>query len=238
MSARRVSGALAGLQAQWWRAGGAAGILFLVLFIVGISIQGEAPSFDGPIGEIRDWFADNGEQYLVGNYLIFLGFVLFYLPFLSSLRGVLASAEGGPAVWSRVAFAGGLIFMILGLVNSSFWATLAYGFGVVENGDEGTIKTLMYLDRVGFNGAVLTLIPLMLGASLVTLQTGVLWRWLPLLALVAIVFVVIFGASTLSSDSNGALGGIGLIGLFATALWILLTSINMILKREAPTSRA
>ena len=238
MSVGTVSGALAALQAQWWRVGGVAGILFLVLFIVGVSIQGEAPTFDAPVGEIRDWFTDNGEQFLVGNYLIFLGFVLFYLPFLSSLRGVLAAAEGGPAVWSRVAFVGGLIFMASAFVVSSFWATLAYSFGVVENGDEGTIKTLLYLDHVGFATASLTLIPLMLGASLVTLQTGVLWRWLPLLALVAIVFVVIFGASTLSSNSNGPLGGIGFIGLIATALWILLTSINMILKREAPTSRA
>jgi len=219
---------------KWWRVGGVFGILFVIMFIVGISIQGEAPTFDEPVDEIRDWFADNGEQYLVGDYLITLGFIFFFLPFLASLRGLLASAEGGPAVWSRVAFAGGLIFLIFGAVASLFWGTLAYSFGVVEEGEEGTIKTLMYLDQVGFTGAFMAVIPLVLGASLVTLRTGVLWRWLPLLGLVAIVFVVIFGANNLSSDSEGALGGIGFIGLTGFAIWILLVSINMILKREAP----
>jgi hypothetical protein len=219
---------------KWWRVGGIAGILFLVLFIAGISVQGEVPAFDEPVDEIRDWFADNGEQYLVGDYLITLGFVFFFLPFLASLRGLLASAEGGPAVWSRVAFAGGLIFLIFGAVSSLFWGTLAYSFGVVEEGEEGTIKTLMYLDQVGFTGASMTVIPFILGASMVTLRTGVLWRWLPLLGLIAMVFVVINGANTLDSSPDGALGGIGFIGFLATGLWILLTSVNMILKREAP----
>jgi len=224
---------------KWWRVGGVAGILFLIMFIVGgIVLQGEPPTFEDPVGEIRDWFADNGKQYLVGEYLLGLAFFVFFLPFLSSLRGLLASAEGGPAVWSRVAFAGGLMFLIFGAVSSFFWATLAYSFGVVENGDEGTIKTLMYLDQVAVIPLILAVIPLMLGASLVTLRTGVLWRWLPLLALVAIVFTVIAGASNLSSDSNGALGGIGFISFPATGLWILLTSINMILKKNAPTAAA
>ena len=219
---------------RWWRVGGVAGILFLIMFIVAIVVEGEPPQFDEPVDEIRDWFADNGEQFLVGEYLIGLAFVLFFLPFLASLRGLLAAAEGGPAVWSRVAFAGGLIFLVFGAVASFFWATLAYSFGVVEEGEEGTIKTLMYLDQVGFTTAPLAVIPLMLGASLVTLRSGVLWRWLPLLALVVIVFTVINGANTLSSDADGALGGIGFIAYPAFALWVLLVSINMILKREAP----
>jgi len=221
---------------KWWRVGGVAGILFLIMFIVGIVVRGEPPTFDDPVDEIRDWFTDNGEQYLIGDYLTTLAFVFFFLPFLASLRGLLASAEGGPAVWSRVAFAGGLIFLILGAVGSSFWGTLAYSFGVVEEGEEGTIKTLMYLDQVGFTGAFMAVIPLVLGASLVTLRTGVLWRWLPLLALVVIVFVVIAGASTLTSDPDGALGGIGFIGFPFFGLWVLLVSVNMILKREAPAA--
>ncbi len=221
---------------KWWRVGGVAGILFLIMFIVGISVQGESPTIDDPVGEIRAWFADNGKQYVAGDYLIGLAFALFFLPFLSSLRGLLAAAEGGAAVWSRVAFVGGLLFLIFGAVSSFFGVTLAYGFGVVENGDEGTIKTLMYLNQVAFNTGALFIVPLMLGASLVTLRTGVLWRWLPLLALVAIVFAAIFGANSLSSDPEGALGGIGFIAVLAAALWILLTSINMVLKREAPAA--
>jgi hypothetical protein len=221
---------------KWWRVGGAAGILFLIMFIVGITLQGEPPTFDEPVDEIRDWFADNGEQYLVGDYLTGLAFLLFFLPFLASLRGLLAAAEGGPAVWSRVAFAGGLLFLIFGGVASLFWATLAYSFGTVGNGDDGTLKTLMYLDQVGFSAGALAVIPLMLGASLVTLRTGVLWRWLSLLGLIVAVFAGIAGASSLTSDPDGALGGIGFIGFIGFGLWMLLVSVNMILKKEAPAA--
>jgi len=224
---------------KWWRVGGVAGILFLIMFIVGITLQGEPPTFDEPVDEIRDWFADNGEQYLVGDYLTGLAFLLFFLPFLASLRGLLAVAEGGPAVWSRVAFAGGLLFLIFGGVASFFWATLAYSFGTVGNGDDGTLKTLktlMYLDQVGFSTGALAVIPLMLGASLVTLRTGVLWRWLSLLGLIVAVFAGIAGASSLTSDPDGALGGIGFIGFIGFGLWMLLVSVNMILKKEAPAA--
>src|SRR3990172_6427352 len=77
---------------KWWRVGGMAGILFLITFIVAIMLEGEPPSFDDPVNKIRDWFADNGKQFLVAEYLIGLAFTLFFLPFLASLRGVLASA--------------------------------------------------------------------------------------------------------------------------------------------------
>src|SRR3989337_2492401 len=151
---------------KWWRVGGVAGILYLVMFMIGIILQGGPPNFDDPVNEIQDWFTDSGKQYIAGNYLISLGFVLFFLPFLSSLRGLLASAEGGAAVWSRVAFASGLLFLVFGATASIFWGALAFGFGVVEEGDEGTVKTLMYLDAYAFSGLFMVLVPLLLSVSL------------------------------------------------------------------------
>jgi len=221
---------------KWWRVGGAAGILFLIMFIVGIALTGDAPTLDESTDEIRDWYTDNGDQFLVGNYIFGLAFAFFFFPFLAGLQSLLASAEGGPRMWSKVAFAGGLAFFVFGGVASLFWATLAYSFGVVEQGDDVPIKTMMYLDQVGTATFPLPLIALVLGTSLVSLRSGVLWRWLSLLALVVAVFVVINGANTLSSDTDGALGGIGFIAFPAFALWVLLTSINMILKREAPAA--
>ena len=55
----RSTGSLDFLWANWWRVGGVAGILFLVLFMVGVGIQGERPFIDDPVAEIQDWFADN-----------------------------------------------------------------------------------------------------------------------------------------------------------------------------------
>ena len=219
---------------KWWRVGGVAGILFVIMVIVAAGLSGDTPTFDKPADEIRDWFADNGDQFLVGNFIFGLAFAFFFFPFLAGLRSLLGAAEGGPRVWSTVAFAGGVSWLALGAVVSLFWATLAFSFGVVEQGDDVPVKTLMYLDQVGTAVLTLPLIPLILGATLVSLRTRVLWRWLAAIAAVAIVFDVINGANTLSSDADGALGGVGFIGFLASALWILLVSVNMILKREAP----
>jgi hypothetical protein len=221
---------------KWWRLGGVAGILFLIMFIAGGVLMGDSPSLDKSTDEIRDWYADNGDQFLVGNYIIGLAFAFFFFPFLAGLQSLLASAERGPQMWSKVAFAGGLTFLIFGAVSSFFWATLAYSFGVVEQGEDVPIKTIMYLDQVGTSTFPLPLIALVLGTSLICLRTGVLWRWLSILALVVAVFVVINGASLLTSDADGALGGIGFISFPAFALWLLLVSINMILKKEAPAA--
>jgi magnesium-transporting ATPase (P-type) len=221
---------------KWWRLGGVSGILFLVLFIVGAAVQGCFPDFDEPIDEVRDWYTDNGEQFLVGSYLIVLAFILFFLPFLSSLRGLLAAAEGGQAVWSRVAFAAGLAFLAVGAVTATFCSVLAFHFGVVKDGDldEGTIRSLMYLDYI--TPIVMLLAPLLLASSIVIVRTGVFWRWLAIPGVIAAVLAVISGLKTLEAEPYGGITGIGDIAFPLTALWILLASINMILKREAPAA--
>jgi len=222
---------------KWWRVGGVFGILFVIMFIVGISVQGESGesvAFDDPVDEIRGWFADNGEQHLVGNYLIVLAFVLFFIPFLASLRGLLAGAEGEPAVWSWVAFSGGLALVLIGFVASLFRGTLAYAFGVAEGGDPETIRTLMYLDHLGFSTFELAFVPFVLGSSLVIAWTAVLWRWLALLGLLVVVLCIIAGASSLTSDHDGVLGGIGFIWFPGAVLWVLIVSVGMILRKEPP----
>jgi hypothetical protein len=206
------------------------------MFAIGIVLQGEPPDIDSPVDEIRDWFADNGEQYLVGDYVIGLGFVLFFLPFLASLRGILARAEGDPAVWSWVTFLGGVVIIMVAAVAGMFWATLAYGYGIRSDGDEATIRTLMHLDLAGFTVLPMAFIPFVLGTSLVILRTGVFWRWLPIVGLIVAVFAAIGGASLLTSDTDGALGGVGAIGFIGAPIWIILISVNMILKNEAPAA--
>ena len=107
---------LGGFFDKWWRLGGVFGILFVIMFIVGISVQGEYPDFDAPSDEVRDWFADNGEQFIVGDYLLALAFMVLFPVFLVSLFGLLSAAEGGAAVWSRLALLGGVLYVVMAAV--------------------------------------------------------------------------------------------------------------------------
>lgn len=221
---------------KWWRVGGVFGILFVVLLLVSIVVQGGYPDYDEPIDEVREWYADNGEQFVIGNYLTGLAIFIFFLPFLSSLRGLLAAAEGGQAVWSRLTFAAGLVFLILGAVSSIFPAVLAFHFGVVKEGDldDSTIRALMYLEYA--TPWALALVPFLLAASLVIFRTGVLWRWLAIPGAITAVLAAIAGLQTLEAEPYGGIAGIGGIAFPLSALWVLAVSINMILKRDEPAA--
>ena len=95
------------LSKNWQRVGGGAGIIFVILFIIGIGLQNDVPGHDKPVSEISKWFVDNGKRYIIGDYLIGLGFIIFFLPFLGALRTTLAKADPEGIGWARNAYAGG-----------------------------------------------------------------------------------------------------------------------------------
>src|SRR5687767_2334768 len=115
------------LTRQWWRLGGALGIAFVVVFtICGFVFESESPMHTDDIADIRAYWEEDGDTYLLGGYLIGLASVLLYLPFLCALRAFLGTAEGGPQLWSRVAFAAGIIFLIMAATAEAAWTTLAF----------------------------------------------------------------------------------------------------------------
>jgi hypothetical protein len=70
---------------------------------------------------------------------------------------------------------------------------------------------------------------------LVILRTGVIWRWLAGLGLLAALLLVIGAAWPIDGDEEGAIAILGFIGAPATMLFIIISSINMIIRSEEPT---
>jgi hypothetical protein len=220
-----------GFMDQWWRVGGVCGILLLVTFVVGAIAQGgEPPAFDDPIGEIRAFWQENGNDYLVGDFIIGAGFILFFLPFLSALRSVLGQAEGGVQMWSRIVFGGGVLFFALAGICGAPWTTLAWG-GVAENASDDTIQLLMWLDVTLNHFVPAGIVVFALPAAMVMLRTRVLPTWLGILTLIVGVIALLSMLSILadSSDDN-----YGFVAWPLSAIWILATSIVLIMKKEAP----
>ncbi|MGH2601548.1 MAG: hypothetical protein ACRDJ9_19460, partial [Dehalococcoidia bacterium] len=59
------------MTSQWWRIGGLLGIAFPILFAISIIISsGDEPDLHAPIEEIRTYFTDHGDRYLIGGYII------------------------------------------------------------------------------------------------------------------------------------------------------------------------
>jgi hypothetical protein len=226
------------LTKQWWQVGGGLGIAFIIVFIIGSFIlQGEVPLYDDPIEEIREYWVGDGQSYLVGDYLLGLGFLLLFLPFLVILRELLGRAEGELQILSRIAFAAGLIALILGGAATFFWGALAFG-DFAETASDDTLRTLMVLNYYGFTGFGLGIGTFVLATSIVFSLTGVLWRWLGWLGIIVAILALISPLGVLSDDSEDVFDILGFIGFIGFAIWLLITSIGMWMRKEEPQTAA
>ncbi len=226
---------------QWWRVGGMFGIGFVVIFLIGgIFLTGDTPQRDDSIEDIRKFFADDGEMYLVGDYMTGIAFIFFFLPYLVTLRWVLGSGEGWPPIWSWLTVIGGVSVVVIGGTRSVFFGALAISEGNPDVIDDAAVRLLMEMSTYAFTGFSFTLGLFVASASLVVLRTGVLWRWLAALGLLAAVLLIVGAAWPIDGDEEGALAIMGFIGAPLTLLWILISSIAMIMMKEepAPTERA
>jgi hypothetical protein len=216
---------------QWWRLGGICGILFIVTFIIGSVVQGSTPSYGDATADVRSYFVDHGNKYLAGDFIYGLAVLLFFFPFASALRSLLGVAEAGVQMWSRLVFAGAVLFLAIAAAGGAMWTTLAFG-NFAQTANDETINLLMALD-VGswhFIGAALFL--LSSPAGLVIWQTKVLPTWLAALSLIYGVLALISLLAILADNPDDSV--LGFIGFLGGAFWILITSIAMIMKKEAP----
>jgi hypothetical protein len=226
---------------QWWRAGGIFGILFAILFIIGpVALTGDTPTRDDSIEDIRAYFEDDGDLYLVGDYLAGIAFVFFFLPYLVILRWVLGSGEGTPPIGSWLTVLGGLVMTIIGGAGSVFFGALAIAADdpeIYAQIDDASIRLIMEMSSYVFTGFTFGMALFVASASLVVLRTGVLWRWLAPVGLIIAVLLVIGAAWPIEGDDEGALATAGFIGAPLTLLWIILSSVNMLLMKEEPGTR-
>ena len=218
---------------QWWRLGGALGIAFVAVFIVGVALQSAPPLVDDPIDEIREDWVNDGRQYLVADYLLGLSFALFYVPFLALLRELLGRAEGGVTLGSRIAFIGGILIMAWAAWSSVFWGTLAFG-DFAETASDETLRMLMTLDYYAVAGMPFSFVAFVGGTSLVIALTGVLWRWLAYLGALEVVLSILAPLSIFSESSDSLFDTVYTASFLLLVVWILLVGIAMVSRRSEP----
>src|SRR3972149_1643485 len=140
--------ALPGLALSWRQLAGVAGIVGVILFVIGFGLMADAPTANDSVDNVRSWFEDNGSRLLAAYYLITIGAVIFLVPFFLGLRSLLAEAEGGEALWTQLGFLGGVLVIVLGSIGVTYWG--AIGLAVADL-DDGTIGALMWADDFAFS---------------------------------------------------------------------------------------
>ena len=224
--------AWSGILKNPWKLGGIAGLVFFVLFVVGgIVFQGDTPMYGDSVKEARDYFGngDDSNRYLVGDWLTAIGFIVFFLPFISALRQVLAKDDPSDGVLSRLVLVGGVVFLLLGAVGGMTWGALA--LGQTKDLDDSSVSFAMdlntYVTTMGIFGAVAFLVP----ASLIILSSRVLWRWLGWLGLAVSVVGIVSALWLVQGDDESFLGFLGFIAFIGLGVWVLATSIAMLIKK-------
>ncbi len=215
-----------------WRVSGVAGILFVVLSFIASGMNVQQPAYaDGKAALVR-WFGENGHGYRVGHFVAGLAFLLFYIPFFAGLCEKLRAAEGTPAIWSRVAWAGALLCPAAGTACGMFI------IGGALLGGRVSPEVAAFGLAANFYGLVVSCAlggVAMLGAAVVILRTGVFWRgwgWMGTLSGLA---AILGCAAIVENNPSGpfaTLSGLAWLGFFA---WIVGLSIALIRARDIPT---
>jgi hypothetical protein len=221
---------------SWTRLAGVCGLGWFVLFAVGgIILQGEPPAYDQPIAEVRQFFADHGQRYLVGDYLSDLAFVFLFLPYVVGLRSRLGAAENGGQIGSRLVFGGGLATVVVGAASTAFLDAVALADGGSALNDS-TIRALLYADAVAIAGIGMPAALLATAAAVVILRTRALPWWLAPVGAGAGGLLVVGSAFPVEGNANGVLWTIRFIGFISFALFVVLTSLNLIVSERAEPS--
>jgi len=209
------------------RLGGLLGILGVVCFVVGILVQGDVPRIDDPAEEIHAWFIDNGEQYLIGDFIIALGVVFGLVPFFIALRTALAAAP----FWSLLALVGGLFFALVGAAASSFPGALAVGAEQIE--DDSAVMALMNAGFYGFTAPGLVLGLFFVSTAMAIKQTGVFALALAWLCLALSVVGILSGFAAVEGDPRGVFSLLGLVALIGLGVVTLALGWSMLMRKDA-----
>lgn len=197
------------------------GIIFVILLVIGVVLIGDHPDPDASDQEITTYLgdSDNHTRNIIGAYLWAVAGIAF-LWFLTHLRGVLRAAEGAPGTLSNLGFASGLAFTVLLMAGGAVIAAVA---GAIEFRDAPItdVDLVRTLPQMGYAmmllGGGFSALVLVLTASIISLQTGVLppWLgWLGIIAAVVLLFAVIF------------------LPMIALLIWVLAVSVVLLLRTQ------
>ncbi len=225
---------------HWEQMGAASGLLAVLLFVAAFLIflntdpsGGNTPRLPNIGNAIASpaFFADHLNGIRAQVMLNGIGTVLF-LWFLGTLWGVLRGAEGEPARGSTIASAGAVVGVALTLVGLVMLGTATLTTSLEQAETVPTVYAGGML-ALAFGGAAFTIF--YLGVAEVILRTGVLGKWLGLLALLA-ALVSVFGFVTPYAQTgvfNAATGALGFYGHYvALVVWLFCASAAMTLRQH------
>src|ERR671932_1848301 len=101
------------MERRWERAGAASGLLFVVLYLIGVFAAGSPPDNDAAAKDVVSYMVDKRGAILFQVGVIGLATMAF-IWFLGYLRSLMRHAEGGEGPLASVMFGAGIFSFALG----------------------------------------------------------------------------------------------------------------------------
>lgn len=213
----------------WDRVALGGGLAFGVLSIAAIFTAPSLPESDAPAAELAASYVANQTGHLISTYCSGLGAIAFLI-FLGGLSGILRQAMGKGSSVPLLVFGGGVATVLLILAAQATYAgtaLIAEADGVtpaVVRGLDGLVPALMLFS--GFPRVVF-----LAASALAIMQTRIAPRWAGWLGL-AVAGVNLIGTFAYF-DIDGAPGMFGFLGVALFTLWVLVTSLTLVLRNDS-----
>lgn len=200
-----------------------AGIVFVVLFIVGSILMDTSPDPGASDATIIDFYEDEGNQLLLEcASLVLVAAGVFFVWFVGDLAGRVRASVGGSDLLSRVVVISGAVFAALLLAG--FMLLVFVADAVDDNPDvfavdAGTARLLLNgAYTISYETALPLVAPLVFAVSIAALR-GFLPRWFAWAGMVVAVGCL--------------LGFLGVtLGLFL--LWVLVAAVLLVRQPSSP----
>lgn len=225
------SGELAMASWNGQKLAGAAGIVFIVLTLIGAFIVSPPPSADESPAKFLAYFDDNRTVLLVQMIIGFFSVIpaiLFVSGFWNVLRG--EEAEGG--ILATAAAIGFILAGAVVLVATGWIGALGY-LGDGNGLDEGDARTLSLLGSVLCNSAIFVAFATFEGSSaLVLLKGSALPRWLGWVGLAVGVLGLIGVFSVAKDGAFAPFGPASFLAFLSFSAYVALVSVFMLVRAK------
>jgi preprotein translocase subunit YajC len=219
---------------KWERYGAAAGLLFVILVVVGSLISGAPPSPDDSVREIADYYEDHTGAIKAGAFLTGLAAVAF-LWFLGSLWSTLRRSEETRRL-ATIATGGGLVGLITVITSIALNATVAIAIGSTGATQSVNPKFIYLLaGTIGGMGNFGVAV-LVAATGIAALRTGVFPAPLGWASVVLAVGWIV-GGFIVASDA-AAIFTVGFIVFLVWLIWVLVISFFMFRPQEPEAQTA
>jgi hypothetical protein len=213
------------------------GIVFVVLLIVSIIVNGaEPPDFNDPVQDWTKFAQDHQDDARIGA-LIFSFAAFEFMWFLGYLRGVLGAAELEARGFTRathIAYTGGVV----GIAGMSLGVFLSAVGLSHEDASPDLIRLSNDLGGAAFVGlGSVGFAVLLTATSVIVLRTRALAGWIGWLGMASGIFFLLQLLNLLSEDADNAFGVFFPLAFITFLVWVLACSVTFV-RRLRPIAAA